>query len=389
MSYQAKEVIAATGHDVEAYAAEALELLKEFSTIDCGTGDVAGNARVVEILDQLLSRIEGIQIEHVEFEGYGKNILARVNPGNPNGKIVLNGHMDTVFEQGDAAAHPFRVEGDRAYGLGIVDCKGGLLVAILSVLAMQKAGMLPDREIVFAFGCDEETGTPVSREFYHEAAEGAEMAFVFEPGRETNGVLTSRKGVLHYLIEVQGKRAHAGNNYQDGRSAVVELSSRILKLYEQNDHVNKVQFNIAMIEDGKTPMGVVPDYASAKVEIRVRNEAEIAYVEQAMQSLTKEPYIDGCTTTTTCVKKLPPMVLTEGNHALYEKIAEVGRELGMELPEQTSGGCGDASIFSSMGIATVDALGPYMYNIHSFNESMRISSIEERIKLFCAILGAI
>ena len=123
------------------------ELLKELTSIDCGTKNVEGNAQVVEIMDRLLSRIEGIQIDHRFFEGYGMNIAARVTAGNPNGTIILNGHMDTVFRKGDAARHPFHIAGDRAFGLGAADCKGGLLIAVLSVLTMQKIGMLPDKEI--------------------------------------------------------------------------------------------------------------------------------------------------------------------------------------------------------------------------------------------------
>ena len=215
------------------------------------------------------------------------------------------------------------------------------------------------------------------------------MAFVFEPAREADGLLTSRKGLAHYLIECSGQRAHAGNNYEDGRSAVVELSSRIMKLYEQNDNVNKVQFNIAMLKDGGLSIGVVPDYASAKVEVRIRDDKEYEYVEKAMASLTEAPYIEGCHTTITQTKRRVPMECTPANHSLYELAAGVAAGMGMDLPEQTSGGYGDACLFSSMGIATVDALGPHMNKIHSFDESMRVSSVEERLKLFCGILGAL
>ena len=389
MSYPVEKIMSVLEPNIQWASSRTMKLLEEFSKIDCGTKDIDGNSKVISILDGLFSEFENIQVEHCLFEGYGSNIIAKVNPGNPNGKILINGHLDTVFERGDTAAHPFRIEGDRAYGLGIVDCKAGVVVSILSTLIMQKAGLLPDKEILFLFGCDEEVGSPVSTEFYKKHAKGADMAFVFEPGRDGNGILTSRKGVRHYLIECTGKRAHAGNNYQDGRSAVAELADKILWLYAQNDHEKKVEYNIAALQDGGLSMGVVPDYASCKVEVRVKDENEITQVEDTMHALMSHTFIDGCKTNVTCVKKLDPMARTSGNLALYQKIAAVGKELGMDLPEQTSGGWGDACTFSFMGIPAVDAMGPYMYNIHSFDESMRISSVEERIKLFCAVLGNI
>lgn len=371
------------------YAAEALDILKKFSSIDCGTKDIEGNKKVVEIVEELLSRIQGIQIERYFIEGFGYDLAAKLNEGNPNGKIVLNAHMDTVFKKGDAQKHPFRIQGDQAYGLGIADCKGGIVVSILSVLALQKAGALPDKEIVFLFGCDEELGSPVSYDFYRTHAIGADMAFAFEPAREENGILTSRKGSLNYHIECRGKQAHAGNAYDEGASAVVELADKIMFLYENNDNERKIQFNIAMITDGMNRVNIVPDFAAADVGVRILNQADLEYVEKVINKAKQRNYVKGCSTMITCTKKLPPMPATLGNKQLYKKIAEIGQQLGMELPEQSSGGYGDACFFSSLGIPTVDGLGPYMYKIHSTEENMKISSLKEKIQLFCAVLGTI
>lgn len=389
MANQVQDILKATEPYISGFADATLAILEEMAGIDCGTGNVEGNAKIVKIMDRLLSQLDGVRIEHRFFEGYGENIIARLNPGNTNGTIIINGHLDTVFKPGDTAAHPFHIEGDTAYGLGIADCKGGIVMAIHSVIALQKAGMLPNKEILFLFGCDEELASPVSSGFYEEVARGAEMAFVFEPSRDNNGIITSRKGSIHYLIECHGKAAHVGTNYLDGASAVVELASRIQKLYEQNDDEAGIQFNIAKIYDGMDRMNVVPDYARAAVNARVRNEKDARCVEQAMNSLTRDPYIPRCSTEVKCTKFFRPMERNQANYDLYSKVAAVGKELGMELPEQSSGGYGDSCAFSSMGIPVVDALGPYMYHIHSFEESLRISSIPERMRLFCAVLGSI
>lgn len=389
MGYEARVVQETLQEYIPKYAEEIMGILEQFSRIDCGTGNLGGNAKVVDIIDGLLSRIKGIQIQHHFFPDYGYNIEAKVNPGNPNGTVILNGHLDTVFNQGDAAEHPFRVEGDKAYGLGIVDCKGGVVLSIFAVLALQEAGMLPDKELLFLFGCDEEVTSPVSEGFYREMAKGAEMALVYEPARDEDGILTSRKGYSKFRVVCHGKQAHAGTSYDQGASAVVELSDKLLKLYEANDDLAKVQFNAADLKDENGKSNVVSHLASAEVSVRVRNERDMEYVERVLESLTKDSVVPGCCTEIVRISRKPPMVATDGNRALFLRIAAVGKELGMELTEQTSGGFGDACLFSSMGIPSVDALGPHMYKIHCFEESMRVSSVGERLLLSCAFLASL
>lgn len=186
-----EQVVAAARKGAAEAQRQQIEIIKQFAAIDCGTGDEEGNARVVEIIDRQLKLIKGIEITHHYAEGYGIHIVARLKPEKPEGKILLSAHTDTVFHRGDTAAYPYHEDGDTAYGLGIVDCKGGILVAIHAVRIMQEADMLPNKEIVFIFNCDEETGTPNGHAVFDTEIPGAEMAFVFEPSRDEDGVLTA------------------------------------------------------------------------------------------------------------------------------------------------------------------------------------------------------
>lgn len=364
-----------------------IEMLQTLSSIDCGTRDVAGNQQVVDLIDSWLREIDGIQIEHRFFEGYGTHIVARLSPKRPSGKIILNAHLDTVFHPGDCAAHPFRVDGDVAYGLGIIDCKAGILVAISGVKIMQEAGLLPNKELVFIFNCDEEIGSPTGRQVYDEEIPGTEAVFVFEPARAEDGILTSRKGSMWIQIEVHGKKAHTGLNYSDGKSATTELAFKILRLYESNIDKRGIQFNVGFLSSGDGGVNVVSDYAMAKAGVRVANQADIDTVREILSNVEKATYIDGTTTTITSIVKTVPMVRTIENSRLYKFVRRAGEIVGKELPEQTAGGGSDASYFSFKGVPTVDAMGPYMYKIHSFDESMRISSLTERTRVFCAVLG--
>lgn len=366
-----------------------VEYLKEFCSIDCGTHDEEGNAKTVEVVDRLLSEIKGIEIEHAYCPGYGIHVIARLRPENPSGKILLNAHIDTVFNKGDTLKYPFRIDGDTAYGLGIVDCKGGIVVAVYAVKIMQELNMLPNKEIVFLFNCDEEIGSPSSHEVFKKELPGAEMAFVFEASRDDDGVIVARKASCGITIDVRGKQAHAGVNYLDGRSATVELAHKILALYNENIHERGIQFNVAALYGGDTGTGVVSDHATAEVGVRVANQADIATVKEILAKVEKDTFIEGTTSRVFMHKEGVPMERTEANVKLYEMVRSASLLMGHDLVEQTSGGTGDSSFFSSHGIASADALGPYMYKFHSHDESMRLSSLVEKTRLFSVVLGFI
>ena len=367
-----------------------LDVLKKFCAIDCGSRCIEGNKKVVDIICGELEKIDGISIERVFSEGYGEHIVAKLPAEGSDGKIVISAHTDTVFNIGDTAAHPYREEGDTAWGLGICDCKAGIIVAVNAVKNLQTAGLLPKKDIVFIFNCDEEIGSPSGSVIIRKEAEGADAAFVFEPAREANGFLTSRKGSCAIEIECFGKSAHTGLAYKDGRSAVLELCHRIMRLYEHNDDERGIQFNTGKLYGSDYANNVVPDHARATASVRVANKSDIDRVFEIYREVESEaPYIDGTTTTVKVTKVGTPMERTEGNVRLCNWAAALGKEMGLDLPEQSSGGSGDAAITSSMGIPSIDALGGYVNaGTHSYRENLRISSLPEKTALFSLILAS-
>jgi glutamate carboxypeptidase len=375
----------------EEFAPKQLKVLEQLSGIDCGSRNVEGNAKVTDIIEGLLKEIDGIEVERRFFEGYGFNLVARLNKGNKNGTVVLNAHLDTVFKPGDAAAHPFHIEGDYAWGLGIVDCKGGVVQSIEAVKILQELDALPDKEILFIFNPDEEIGSYTGRQVFEaETPKNAELALVFEPSRGDNGIVIARKGSVSATIDVVGTAAHTGNNYLDGRSAVFELAHKALALYKLNDDERGIQFNVAELNSYGIPANVVTNHASARISVRVASQADIERVKEILAQVEKDDfYKDGTTTTITINHIGTPMEANETNMGLYEKIKAVGAELGLELPPQKVGGGSDASWFSAQGIPTADGLGPYMYDIHSTDEHLRISSIPERTWLTAAFLASL
>ena len=332
------------------YNAEQFEVLKRMVNTDSGSRDAEGVNKVAAIVEEVLSTLPGIQIEKFVTEEYGTNLVARITPPDPTGKIVINSHLDTVYQKGDCEKFPFRIEGDTMYGLGIVDCKGGFVVSAYAVKIMQEAGLLPNKEIVMIYSCDEEICSPSSRPVFEKVASDAEMAFIFESSREDNGALTSRKGSYGIELQVTGRKSHAGVNYLAGASATMELAHKMMALRDRNIPERNIFFNVADLQSTK-PNNIVPDFASAKIGVRVSNQEEIDIVKNILAEVEADTLIEGTTSKFTIYNFSYPMDRTPGNVKLYELVKMAAAITGQEkFPEQASGGSGDAGWFSFKGI---------------------------------------
>ncbi|HWQ50998.1 MAG TPA: M20/M25/M40 family metallo-hydrolase [Terriglobales bacterium] len=383
------QILEAAKNGAAAYFDKQVELLRRMCAIDCGTGNVEGNAEIVEIVLEYLHEIGGLDIEVVEAPDLGKHVVARYLPENPKGKLVMCAHLDTVFKPGDAAAHPFRIDGDTCYGLGAVDCKGGVVMSSTAFRIAKEAGMLPDLEIVLIYNCDEEIGSPSGRKLYEREAKGATAAFVCEAGRKENGLITFRKGSMKARIECFGKAAHSALAYEEGASAVLELAHKMIKIEAMNDWEKKVFYNIANLEGGKNGVGTVADYAACNVSLKPSSEAEMAEMEARFKALEGEGHIEGVTTKVTVITSFPVLERTPANVALYEKIRDIGAGFGFVLPEQSTPAASDGNFLSHHGAPTLDGFGPYVYKMHAVDESMRLSSLPERTMLTAAVIASL
>ena len=386
MREEQKKIVAVAEAGAKKKFEAQMALLQQFCAINCGTRNLEGNRKVVQLVDQVLHDM-GAEVEHVEAKEFGMHIIARLKPEKPNGKVILNAHLDTAFFTDRVEDHPFRIEGEYAYGLGISDCKGGVVTILYGVKMMKEAGLLPDKEIVMIFNCDEEVGSPSSRPIFEREAAGAEAVLCFEPARNKNGILTSRRGLACGKIVVNGIAAHAGLDGGTGASAVRELANLIVRLTERSDLSVGMNYNVAPISGGANS-SMVADHAEAEfcvpldsIEIYERVKKDV------LEELPQMGIVEGCSIETTLQLMHHPMERNEANVELFEKIHCAAELMGLAMPEESSFNCADCNIWAGYHLPVIDGMGPYMYEIHTTNEHMLIRTLPERTQLLGILLA--
>ena len=367
------------------------EFLKNLTIPDSGTGNVEGNKRVVETIVEALGLFPPEarpETEIVEAPGVGRHLVIRLGREGAERRALCLAHLDTVFAPGQSAEHPFRQEGDRTYGLGVVDCKGGVAVSLFAAVVAARMGLLPRGwEVALLYTCDEETGSATSRPIFERESKGADYALCFEPARGRGGVITTRKGCAFGKVEIAGRQAHALSAYPSGADANLALALSIARVCGRNDPGAGRFFNFGLISGG-VHSDVVSDRARGEFFVTFADRDELDLARGVLASLRDDPPVEGCSIATELTEAFPPMVPTPESLAAYRRAKEIGERLGLTVPEDSSPGSSDGCWVASHGVPVIDALGPYMHDIHTTDESLDTATVRQRTELVAAILAS-
>jgi glutamate carboxypeptidase len=353
---------------------------------DCGSENKAGVNGVGRDVKDFLEKC-GFKLWFHEYEKAGNMLVAEYGDASKP-FIVLTGHMDTVFGDGTAAARPFTIKDGKVTGPGVLDMKGGVTILLYAVRFLLEAGYNRYRIKIILAG-DEEVahGNSTASADYEKEAKGAIMGFNLETGFVDNSVVIERKGVAQYLFEVDGVGAHAGNNPEDGRSAVEELAHKILDIQAETDWQEGTTVNCGVIAGG-TVANAVPEHAWVKVDVRFKTTAGMERIEKAFQTIAKKQYVES---TTTCCKKLvvfPPMERLESSEKLFERAEAIAEKYGFPKAKAIAvGGGSDSAHLTACGIPTLCALGVRGQFNHTEREWAEEESLFERTKLLMALLS--
>jgi len=310
-------------------------------------------------------------------DGCGDHLVMRSAWGQDAPGILVLSHHDTVHPLGFIRRLPFKVDGDRAFGPGIYDMKGGAYLAYHAFRQICAGSVRPPLGITQLYVSDEEIGSPTSRALIEAEGRKAKYVLVTEPARDGGKIVTGRKGVARFEVFLKGVPAHAGTKPQDGRSAIRELGNVIQALEALNDFSRGISVNVGVVRGGTRP-NVIAEEAYAEVDMRVPTLADAE--ELVPKILGLKSRTEGVTVKVTGELNRPPYEKSNAGAALFEHARGLAAELGFDLVDTFTGGGSDGN-FTAAHTATLDGLGVDGEGAHTNYEQLYISSIEPRARL--------
>jgi glutamate carboxypeptidase len=369
-----------------------LKDLQVIVNIDSGTYTKAGIDRVGAYLQERFHDF-GFSTYFDKQQKYGDHLVATHTGSAPNGaRILLIGHMDTVFSEGEAQQRPFALSqrnGMRiATGPGVLDMKSGLLIGMYGLHLLIAGQQATYQSVTCIWNSDEEIGSPSSKPLIEDIARQCDAVIVLEPGRAIDSVVSSRRGSGQYRVEVHGLAAHAGVEPQNGRNAIHELAYKVLEMQALNGTIPGVTLSVGVIRGGERT-NVVPDFAYCEMDVRVSDQKGLQAIEAAMQRVAARTHIEGTRTTLSGGMRCMPFERSQHNESLVQLAKEVGSELGLKIRDLSSGGASDANTTSALGIPTIDGLGAGGGLAHNPGEYIELDYMPTRIALLAGLVQRI
>ena len=377
-----------------------LETLKDLVSIESGSEDREGLDRISALIADRL-RMLGGQVELIEpdpAEIYrmvdtpkqvGRMVRAQF-AGSGAKKILLIAHMDTVYHRGMLAQQPFRIDGNRAYGLAVADDKHGIAL-IIHALAVLKAMNFRDYGLVTVLiNADEEVSSPGSRTTLARLGGEHDAVFSVEGSMVSSDRLSlTTAGIGAVLLNVEGRASHAGATPEQGRNALYELAHQIMQTRDLSDPATGLKMNWTVANAGGN-RNVIPAMATAVADVRVRRVADYDRIEQQVRERIKDRLIPDTKVDMTFERRRPPLEMTAASQALARHAQGIYSEIGQNLviSDVAEGGGTDAAFAASKTKAPViERFGLRGYGSHSNNaEYVDIDSIEPRLYLLTRMI---
>lgn len=353
------------------------------SPTDCKAGvDAVGEYFIAE------AKRQGLAVEVLPVERAGNAVCITLNPEASAAPICLSGHIDTVHPVGSFGTPAVRIEGDRIYGPGVCDCKGGPVAALMAMEALAAVGY-KERPVMLLLQTDEEKGSSPSKKatinYICDKAMGA-AAFLNLEGHTAGTACVERKGIVTFTFKIRGIEAHSSKCYCEGANAIAEAAHKILELERLKDG-DGITCNCAVISGGSVP-NTVPGYCEFKANVRFSTYEQLEEARAYMQKVAERVHVEGCVSTVEGGDSFrQPMEYSERNVALLDKMNAIYAECGLPYlaPAKRTGGS-DAADVTSRGIPCIDNLGTEGGKIHSPDEFCYLSSLAESAKRVASVI---
>jgi len=347
--------------------------LKTVIDINSYTKNAYGVNRVGEVFDKWFELL-GFTTTIYKRQDIGHHRHYKSSHDENSKKLLLLGHIDTVFPEGKF--ENFSEDEEWVYGPGVCDMKGGNIVALEALRELQKNN-IKIKNIDILFVSDEETGSDDSKYLTAELAKEYDYCFVYEAAGENLEVVTGRKGVGTFFIDIQGKAAHAGNSYSDGYDANLEASYKLQELVKLTNLSKGTTVNVGKIEGGIGANTISP-HAHLTFELRYKTAHEKQRVLDAIEIIVNRSYVEGTISTLSGGIQRDVMQTSQDSLELIKNIEKIADTL---INSEERGGVSDANIVSSCGVITLDGFGPFGDGDHTVKERASKSSFVSRINL--------
>ena len=312
----------------------------------------------------------------------GDHSVVEIGEGRP--RILLVGHVDTVWPHGQIARMPLVRRDGRLCGPGTLDMKVGVSMGLLATRAVFETARPASGTVAMLVTSDEETGSDTSRALIEAEALASDAVLVLEPALAGGPLKTSRKGIGQYHLAVTGVSAHAGVDPGKGVSAIRELARQIIAVEALHDLDRGVSVNVGVVSGGTRP-NVVAEVAHAVVDVRAPSLEDAARIDQAFQAL--RPILPGARLVVTGGFERPPMERSAGVVALYEHAQAAAAALGQTVAEGGTGGGSDGNFTAALGVPTLDGLGGVGDGAHAIHEHVELDCLVPRTALLAALIA--
>jgi len=376
-----------------------LGTLKELVSIESGSRDSEGLDKISLLISNKLKALGG----NVEFIEPGANMYRMHDTpdrpgrmvkaefkGSGSKKVLLIAHMDTVYLKGMLAKQPFRIDGDRAYGLGIADDKQGIALILHTLEVLKKSKFNEYGKITVLINGDEEISSPASRSYFTKLGAEHDVTFSCEPSQaKSDRIALTTAGIAAVNMDITGKASHAGSAPELGRNALEELAFQIQQMKNFSDPKEGIKMNWTLATAG-TNRNVIPSVAFATADVRVMKKEDFDVIERKVRERAKNQQIPDTKIAISFERRRPPLLTSPQSLQMAEHAKKVYSELGRDLVLGTvAAGGGTDAAFAALDTLNpvIESMGVQGFGAHSNDdEYILLSSITPRMYLLSRLI---
>jgi len=370
----------------QARQANVVRTMATLVTIDSGTGDATGLAKVGAIL-ALRLRSLGATVQELPVPPAAGTVVLGTFQGTGTRNILLMIHYDTVFDAGEAARRPFRVDGTKAFGPGVADAKGGIALILEALEISRQRGFKGYKTLTVLFNPDEEKSSLGSRGIIKTTAAQQDVVLSYEPP-DADRVIVATNGLAYLHLNVRGVASHAGSAPENGRNAAIELAGQVMQLRQLGDPAKGTTVNWTILQSGERA-NVIPDRATATADMRLSDMSEIQRVENEAKAIIQKRVIPDTEVSVTIESRRPPFSRNPQSDRLAALADQVYQEMGKTIEPVPMGFGTDAGFAYHPGSAkpvVLEGMGIVGDRLHSPDEWADLTSVVPRLYLTVRLL---